>query len=80
MMACVALGSGMMLTPGNWGLNGLELGRGHCKELGGPSCKVTAKLLSGCSQQAVAEEGHVCVPHFVDVEMARGSDSETEWK
>lgn len=24
--------------------------------------------------------GKACVPHFVDVETARGSDSETEWK
>lgn len=24
--------------------------------------------------------GKACVPHFVDVETARGSDSEAEWK
>lgn len=64
---------------------GFELGRGRCVEPVGPSLPRNAGLASETTRplsifkwllSAGLCRGKACVPHFVDVEMARGSDSD----
>ena len=74
---------------GNWGLKGLGLGRGTAWSQYGPASQKhrpgSPRLQGHCQFvkwlfSAGLCRGKACVPHFVDVETARGSDSETEWK
>lgn len=57
--------------------SGAQLGPGAQEWL--PKTARSLQLVK-CLCPAGPEIGKACLPHFVDVETARGNDSETEWK
>lgn len=65
---------------------GAEVLRGASRAQLAQKCRPGSPRLQGHCQlvkwllSAGLCRGKACVPHFVDVETARGSDSETEWK